>query len=240
MRNEQLHWQNEFAHFGQILVTEMTNVNCITLSHSHFGGHWRNFNHQCEGVWSESSLTCRTMASSQQSAQSTSVRHRAEYISQRLYKNPSMSHCADATMPLFISTEAGDSSNNVFNSLTCEGVQRGRGTVGLKKNIQTGATYMEAHTKSSFLFFDDVLSLMCLTNTNCDVESGSLLVRYSDLLSVSRHIWWTDVHFCAGLQRSSLNDLESSDTAIIGLPWNLMHTFIFPSGWILMTLVTFH
>lgn len=129
-------------------------MNCITLSHSHFGGHWRNFNHQCEGVWSESSLTCRTMASSQQSAQSTSVRHRAEYISQRLYKNPSMSHCADATMPLFISTEAGDSFSNLFNSQTCEGVQRGRGTVGLKKeHSDRGHIHGDTHKKQLFVLW---------------------------------------------------------------------------------------
>lgn len=92
---------------------------CHTHTHTptlgHFGGHWRNFKHQCEGLWSECGLTCSTMASSLHAAPSTSVCHRAEYISQRLYINPSMSHCAGGTMALFMSTEAENSSSIIYS-----------------------------------------------------------------------------------------------------------------------------
>lgn len=177
-----------------ILVTEMRNMNSITLSRSHFGGHWRNFNHQCEGVWSESGLTCRTMASSQQSAQSTSVRHRAEYISQRLYKNPSMSHCADATMPLFISTEAGDSSSNLFNSQTCEGVQRGRGTVGINKRTFRQGPHTWRHAQKAAFCSLMMFCRWCVRPTRTVMWSldnywCTTLIRsvYHDILDD----WWT-------------------------------------------------
>ena len=85
-------------------------------------------------------------------------------------------------MTLFISTQAGNSSSAIYS---IPGLAREcRGARGLKKDradrdhIHGGARKKK---KSSYLFFDDVLTLMCLTQTKqratiCCLDSAPTVI----------------------------------------------------------------
>ena len=127
-------------------------------------------------------MTCRTMASSLLAARSASVCHRAEYISQRLYINPSVSHCAaNDNDTLYIDPGREFLQRNLFNSRTCEGVQRSEGFKKRPCRQRPHTWRRKKKKKSSYLFFDDVLTLMCLTQTKqratiCCLDSAPTVI----------------------------------------------------------------
>ena len=90
------------------------------------------------------------MVSSLLSAQSASVCHRAEHITEALYKSVHVSLCLRHNDTLYIYCAREFLQRNLFNSLTCEWVQRSRGTEGLQQRpVQTLTTYMGTQIKKS-------------------------------------------------------------------------------------------
>lgn len=223
----------------------MNSMNCITLSESF----WNTLEEFQTSMW-------RTLVRVQSDLQDNGffsalcpvyVRLSLSwvYITEALYKSIHVSLCRRHNGTLYIYWTREFLQYNLFNSRTCEGVQRRRGTVGLKKeHSDRDHIHGDTHKKQLFALWwwcfvanvfdqneiESYHTESCTPKVITDVSVTLVLefegrrccqsVHYfGPVKNMATHIRWIAIYFCAdihGLQRMNFNDLKSSNTILIG------------------------